>query len=510
MDNKDNSLSDKDLLKRSRDLKNLDESLWNDKCDYVDTDTCRNLNPNNYNLLVLQLNIRSILAHQHELKQVLHTLENRNSKIDILLLCETFLSKKTENMVRIPGYTYIGKCRQIRKGGGVGILIRDGIPYKRRKDLDVFVEGETESVFVEVLSKNGIKMIVGSMYRPPNTNITQFSDNLEEVVNNARKVKRTAPTEIIIGMDHNIDLLKCGQHPATQSFANKTDELGLYPTITRPTRITTHSATLIDNIYVSEQLHRNFDSMILLHDLSDHLPSLTMMKQTKMTNKEPLTFKSRCLNPTKLQDINHTLMRKDWISLLSGTTSNESFNQLSDVLNDTLNEISPVKNVRISAKRKFTEPWMTKGLEASSKTKLELYKRTLRQDSTPEDVVKYKAHRNLYNSLKRQLRSNYYNSKCELYKSNVRKLWALINNTIKKVKHRGSIIPYIKVDGISHTKPKEIANAFGRFYSQLGANLAKKITDGNHHIEEYVSKIPRQLQSLVLQPTSTPEIKKTD
>ena len=64
------------------------------------------------------------------------------------------------------------------------------------------------------------------------------------------------------------------------------------------------------------------------------------------------------------------------------------------------------------------------------------------------------------------------------------------------------------MDGIKHTNPKEIANAFGRFYSQLGTNLAKKITDGNHNIDEYVSKIPGQLQSLVLHPTSTSEIEK--
>ena len=130
------------------------------------------------------------------------------------------------------------------------------------------------------------------------------------------------------------------------------------------------------------------------------------------------------------------------------------------------------------------------------------------QGSTPEDIKKYKAHQNLYNGLKRKLRSNYYKTKCQTYKMNVKKLWALINNTITKVKHQGSIIPCITVNGIKQTKPKEIANAFGNFYSQLGADLAKNITDGKKHNDDYVSKIPRQLQSTVLKPTTTPEIKK--
>lgn len=44
------------------------ESLWNDKCDYIQPDNCGNLNNENYNLLILQLNIRGLLSHQDDLK----------------------------------------------------------------------------------------------------------------------------------------------------------------------------------------------------------------------------------------------------------------------------------------------------------------------------------------------------------------------------------------------------------------------------------------------------------
>ena len=86
---------DSDPLNRSHNLDELDETLWNDKCDFIDMEMCNNPNPNNYNLLVLQLNIRSVLAHQHELKQLLRVLEKKNSRIDAVLLCETFLTKNT-------------------------------------------------------------------------------------------------------------------------------------------------------------------------------------------------------------------------------------------------------------------------------------------------------------------------------------------------------------------------------------------------------------------------------
>ena len=87
-----------DELERPLNLGSIDESLWNDKCDYIDPNSCTNLNLNDYNLIVLQLNIRSILSKQTELKQLLHTLENKNSRVDIVLLCKTFLNGKTTKL----------------------------------------------------------------------------------------------------------------------------------------------------------------------------------------------------------------------------------------------------------------------------------------------------------------------------------------------------------------------------------------------------------------------------
>ena len=44
------------------------------------------------------------------------------------------------------------------------------------------------------------------------------------------------------------------------------------PTVTRPTRITSESATLIDNFYVSGNRLECLQSGILVADISDHFP----------------------------------------------------------------------------------------------------------------------------------------------------------------------------------------------------------------------------------------------
>ena len=84
----------------------------------------------------------------------------------------------------------------------------------------------------------------------------------------------------------------------------------------------------------------------------------------------------------------------------------------------------------------------------------------------------------------------------------------MINNIIGKHKHSGSIISYITIDGIRKYDPDTIANEFGHFYSHLGPNLANKINKSEKSIEEYMSKIPNSLHSLVLHSTSALEIEK--
>ena len=73
-------------------METQDACLWSDKFDYWITEDCKNLNPGNYNLIVLQWNIQSLMSNQNKLKQLLAKLEKKNTPVDVLLLCKTFLT----------------------------------------------------------------------------------------------------------------------------------------------------------------------------------------------------------------------------------------------------------------------------------------------------------------------------------------------------------------------------------------------------------------------------------
>ena len=83
-----------DRLQRPLNLDELNLTLWSDKCDYFYPSDCANLNPQNYNFIVLQHNKCSLPCNLADTKQLLQTLHDKNSPVDIMLLCKTFLRKK--------------------------------------------------------------------------------------------------------------------------------------------------------------------------------------------------------------------------------------------------------------------------------------------------------------------------------------------------------------------------------------------------------------------------------
>ena len=86
----------------------------------------RNIQSNNKNSVkneiwkVMYTNIRGIKGKRSSLIEQLDS-----EKPHVFLLTETLLP--TNSGIQITGYTFFGKSRQNRKGGGIGILIRDEI-----------------------------------------------------------------------------------------------------------------------------------------------------------------------------------------------------------------------------------------------------------------------------------------------------------------------------------------------------------------------------------------------
>ena len=80
----------------------------------------------------------------------------------------------------------------------------------------------------------------------------------------------------------------------------------------RPNRITKCSVALIDDIYVSNQLNYKFDSCILLSDILNHMPSLTIIWQNKSKKTGTVRFKMCNLNENRTKQLLAELEKINW------------------------------------------------------------------------------------------------------------------------------------------------------------------------------------------------------
>ena len=76
----------------------------------------------------------------------------------------------------------------------------------------------------------------------------------------------------------NINLLNSYANKDTEDFVNTLSSYAFQPHILRPTRITNHSATLIDHIFFNSCEHHTISGNVA-YDLTDHLPNFLIINK---------------------------------------------------------------------------------------------------------------------------------------------------------------------------------------------------------------------------------------
>ena len=481
----------------------LDKSVVNtfnctliDNCDYLPVDDCISLNSND--IVVLQLNIRGLQGKVDKLKWLIN--ENfKGKEPDILLLCETWMSANSPDIC-LPNYKKFEARRQHKKGGGVCIFVNNRLTFRPRPDLH---KNNTnfEHCVVEIKLKKH-NLLVGSVYRAPNCNQQDFLTAYTEFVSGLKEIRNC---KVILGMDHNLDLLKSHLHSNTQEFININYDCDLFPVITKPTRITHTSATLIDNIFLDSLLTGNMTNRILVDDISDHLPTVTILEGIDHSPQKKVHITSRDTRQKQLKALKTDLTDRLTSLDLQGNVDKQ-FEMFHNTILDSLNKHCPIRNRQVSAAKIHREPWLTSGLIISINKQRKLYQNSIRFDAKETDIIKYKNYRNLLTKLKRTTKIIYYQSKCQEYKNNIKKIWNLVNSCIGKTNDKSTIIDHLKIDNLEIRDSKQIANEFGHYFSKIGKIYVDKIKPSKTNISDYLKVIPRNAKSLYLTPTTNSEI----
>ena len=144
-----------------------------------------------------------------------------------------------------------------------------------RPDLEYF-HGEMESLFIEIdnnvfnLASN---VVVGVIYRMPNTCMEIFNDRMADIMNIVQRERQIC---YFLG-DLNVNLLKYESNQSTTAFLDTLYSYNVFPLITKPTRVTRESATLIDHVLTNNfDINSKHKQGILYTSISDHYAYLTI------------------------------------------------------------------------------------------------------------------------------------------------------------------------------------------------------------------------------------------
>ncbi len=296
-------------------------------------------------------------------------------------------------------------------------------------------------------------------------------------------------------------------HSNTAKFLDINLTNDLLPSITKPTRITHRTCTLIDNIYVSNGLSNDLNTMILTTEISDHLPCLAIVGTgRKKETHSPVKIRCRKLNDANIARIKNALRFVDWTPV-NDLGANEGYDFVINKIISIMNTIAPEREIIIKPSNLIHEPWMTRGLTESSKKCDKMFRKINGKSKDDPSYIQYKEYRNFFNNLKRKAKKKFYTDKIVAYKNNAKKLWELLKEITKKSNDKTSICDSFMLDGKIIRDPKLISNGFCKFFSSIGATFASKIGPSNKHFSEYMPD-PCDA-SVYLFPTSKFEVNKT-
>ena len=323
-----------------------------------------------------------------------------------------------------------------------------------------------ESLFLNVKLEDK-SFIVGAVYRPPNGNLEQFHTTFQSYIHrfNLNSI------DCFICGDFNIDFLEPSN---TQlHFVNILHSFSLPPLISRPTRITDSSATILDNIITNNP--SEILSGLLTMDLSDHLPVFSIIQNffnaaTTGTGSE--TIRYRLVNEITLERLTNHLYQLDMSEIINDDCVDRSVVRFTEVINHAYNLHCPILSKTISFKTK-SKPWISADIVTLIKRK-NAYLALYHQGRVSKTFCN--RFRNRVTDSIRFAKREYYNHKFDLYRKDVKGTWAIINDILKpgRKKKCNSIRRIIFDNRILETD-EEISKAFNNYFSNIGRKIGDSV-----------------------------------
>ncbi len=459
-------------------------------------------NPNSDGSLSLfHTNIQSLSANNENLQILLY---NLNFNFDIIALSETWHNKgNTDQLLALSlqGYQSFQGVAGNSKNGGCGFYIKDNIEFEIRKDLNKTIKSDN-SEFETFWIQSG-NSVFGVIYNHPRKLPSDFLNYLDSTLKKLSKENK----EITLLGDFNLDLIKFDKINVVEQFINLMFSNYYQPVILQPTRYIDNSRpSLIDNIFVNS-LGLKAVSGNLINKISDHMPNFLILEKTIPKNNKLSVIKRNFKNFNE-NDFITDVKQLNFDNLNNTQNPQNNIDIKYDYFHNNILQIiekhAPLQPLSKKKKKQLLKPWITKGILKSITVKNKLYKKFLKSKDSFW-YQRYKYYRNMLHRLIKNSKRLHYNSYFESFKTNSKMIWKGINDLINKSStSRKTEATSIKVNGNIIKDPKQVANKFTDYFTNVAKSLVDKLGTSNSNFKDYL-KDPIA-ESIMLFPVTEVEV----
>jgi hypothetical protein len=452
------------------------ENLANNSM-YLDEHTYHTNFKNCPDFTMLTLNIQSLPAKFSEFDEFITLMSHNNCAPDVICLQELW-QFPADVCFNLKGYhpLIFTLRRNNVQGGGVGIYLKEKFQYTMLNGLSLFADRILETIFIEVSINKHSKIIIGSLYRPgtahPNLTVNELHSEFSEMLSNlCSEILNMNRTVYMLG-DFNLDVLKYGADKSATEYVDLLFSYGLLQLVTNPTRVTSHSASLIDHV-ITNNVVDSCDTVVLLAKISDHFP-IVYFKRVPSKNNGSKTYTGRNFSQNNMALFGEALRHTNWEFVTNSDSAQESYNYFSDTFLALYDIYFPNVTVKFNRNYHPLESWMSNGILTSRREKIRLCKISLKFP-TPFNANKFKTYRNIYNKVIRLAKRLHYDKLFSKFRNNLKKTWQLLHEVIKKSNVKSNSVQNILVDNVSITDPLQMANCFNEFFSNIAVKIAQDI-----------------------------------
>jgi len=338
------------------------------------------------------------------------------------------------------------------------------------------------------VSRRGRALVVGAIYRPPDSTVSSFLDSLRSQLQVA--LSRGKPL-LLLG-DMNIDLSSPNM-PGVRRYQQLLTELSLHQLVHEPTHLSPRPS-ILDHI-ITNQPDLQSTVRVLSDSLSDHQPVTCRVPLPRVRNKHK-TRQIRRWDRTDWNGVCLDFLVSDWSAVYEAADVDSKLREFMRVWDDVIDRHCPVTRVRSGRGRGC--PWLSGDSE--------LRELMTERDRAREAWLKLRTddhhatYRRLHNSVKSRLVRARKNFLCdELARKDFRGFWSKFNQFAKNTTVGRTDSPDITIDSAQ-------ADIFNAYFAGVGATIAAEMRPNRLNVEPKIRPPIVCAASFRLRPATLPEL----